>query len=297
MDVSPVTEQIWGTLGSFLPLMLLIGHPKSPLAEGYIGERLVRLFAHWQLDKKTYRSQCNVPLNSPDTTQIDHVFLSRYGLFVVETKNMNGWIFGSEKQAQWTQKLYKRAFKLQKPSRQNCKHLEALEATLGVNTQHLHSVMTFVGCSTFKAEVPANVTHREHVQRPRRRSDWTAERECPKCGCLRLIRSVSSGPSGPKAGQQFWDARHFPSAERCKIFERQSWIVIPHSIMNLFLYFIKESLINSDWRDARANQRFFDAANLLSATLLRKSPSTLAISACFHPIAGVQDAITPSVVA
>lgn len=239
MDASPVTEQIRGTLDWFPPLMLLIGQPKSPWAEGYIGERLVRLNARWPLDKQIYCSRYNVTLITPDTTQIDHVFLSPYGIFVVETKSMNGWIFGSEKQAQWAQKLYKRAFKFRKPSRQNCKHLEALEATLGVNTQHSHSVITFVGGSAFKTEVPANVTHREHVHGPKRRSDWTAERKRPKYGSLLLIRIVKSGLSGPKAGLLFWDVRRFPGAGRCKIFESQSWILkISHSIMNMFLYFI-----------------------------------------------------------
>lgn len=73
----PVITQIWGTLDWFISLMLLIGLLESPWAKGYIGEFLVRLFAHWQLDKQTYRRLDNVTLNTPDgTTQIDHVFLS-----------------------------------------------------------------------------------------------------------------------------------------------------------------------------------------------------------------------------
>ena len=248
MDFTPIIAQVWGTLGWVIPLMLLIGLLKSPWAKGHIGELLVRLFAHWQLDKQTYRRLHNVTLNTPDgTTQIDHVFLSPYGIFVLETKNMSGWIFGSEKQAQWTQKLYKRTFKFQNPLRQNYKHLKALEATLGVNPEHLHSVITFVGGSTFKTEVPVNVTqgigfiryikgfqqqafseseveamlhtlqtgrcaptlatHREHVQNLKRRSDPTAERQCPKCGSALLIRTVKSGA---KAGQQFWGCSAFP---------------------------------------------------------------------------------------
>ncbi len=71
----------------------------------------MRLFAHWQLDKQTYRHLHNVTLNTPDgTTQIDDVFLLPYDLFVLETKNMSSWIFDSEQQVQWTQKLYKRMF-------------------------------------------------------------------------------------------------------------------------------------------------------------------------------------------
>ena len=35
------------------------------------------------------------------TTQIDHVIVSRYGVFVVETKNMSGWIFGTSAPGGW----------------------------------------------------------------------------------------------------------------------------------------------------------------------------------------------------
>ncbi|WP_163009979.1 nuclease-related domain-containing protein, partial [Pseudomonas viridiflava] len=100
-----------------------------------------------------------VTLDTADgTTQIDHVFISPFGIFVLETKNMSGWIFGREKQPQWTQKIYRRTYKFQNPLRQNYKHLKALEATLGVSLEHLHSVVSFVGESTFKTAMPANVT-------------------------------------------------------------------------------------------------------------------------------------------
>jgi len=248
MDFNPVIAQVMGMLVWFIPAVFLITLLKSPWVKGHIGELLVRFFARQQLDEHTYRRLHNVTLNTPHgTTQIDHVFLSIYGIFVLETKNMSGWIFGSEKQAQWTQKLYKRTFKFQNPLRQNYKHLKALEAALSVSLEHLHSVITFVGGSTFKTEVPANVTqgtgfiryiksfqqavfseaevdamlhamhtgrraptlatHREHVQNLKRRSDPTAERQCPKCGSALLIRTVKSGP---KVGLQFWGCSAFP---------------------------------------------------------------------------------------
>ncbi|WP_338521475.1 NERD domain-containing protein [Pseudomonas batumici] len=252
MNLTPIIAQVWSTFGWLIPLILLFGLLKSPWAKGQIGELRVRLFAHWQLDKQTYRRLHNVTLNTSDgTTQIDHVFLSPYGIFVLETKNMSGWIFGSEQQPQWTQKLYKRTFKFQNPLRQNYKHLKALEATLGADSKHLHSVITFVGGSTFKTQMPANVTqgigfiryiksfqqrvftetevdvlmhalqtsrrtpslatHREHVQNLKRRSDPTAERQCPKCGSTLVIRTVNAGP---KAGQQFWGCSMFP---KCRV--------------------------------------------------------------------------------
>jgi restriction system protein len=252
MDFTPIIAQLWGMLSWALPLLLLITLFKSPWAKGHIGELLIRLFAHWQLDQHTYRRLHNVTLNTPDgTTQIDHVFLSVHGIFVLETKNMSGWIFGTEQQAQWTQKFPKRSFKFQNPLRQNYKHLKALEATLGVSPAHLHSVITFVGGSTFKTDMPANVTrgiafiryiksfrqvvfseaevddmlqalkagrlapsiatHREHVQQLKRRSDPSAERCCPKCGNALVIRTRKTGAN---AGQQFWGCSAFP---KCRI--------------------------------------------------------------------------------
>ena len=254
MDFTAIISQQWTTLSWFIPLVVLLLILKRPETKGYIGELLVRYFAWLKLDENTYRRLHNITLDTPDgTTQIDHVFVSIYGIFVLETKNMSGWIFGGEKQAQWTQKLYKRTFKFQNPLRQNYKHLKALEAALNVSPEHLHSVITFVGDSTFKTEMPANVTqgskfirymksfeqpvfseadvevmlqalqtgrraptlatHREHVQNLKRRSDPSAERQCPKCGNPLLVRTFKSGA---KVGQQFWGCSAFP---KCRIMQ------------------------------------------------------------------------------
>lgn len=43
MDFTPIIAQVWGTLGWFIPLMLLIGLLKSPWAKGHIvGARRIR---------------------------------------------------------------------------------------------------------------------------------------------------------------------------------------------------------------------------------------------------------------
>ena len=142
-----------------VPAVLFVAFLKSPWAKGQIGEFWIRLFTYWKLDRAVYRRLHNVTLDTADgTTQIDHVFISPFGIFVLETKNMSGWIFGGEKQPQWTQKIYRRTYKFQNPLRQYYKHLKALEATLGVSLEHLHSVVSFVGESTFKTPMPANVT-------------------------------------------------------------------------------------------------------------------------------------------
>src|SRR5690349_12424781 len=38
-----------------------------------------------------------------ETTQIDHVLVSRFGIFVIETKDYKGWIFAGSNDRYWTQ--------------------------------------------------------------------------------------------------------------------------------------------------------------------------------------------------
>jgi hypothetical protein len=77
---------------------------------------------------------------------------------VVETKNMKGWIFGSEHDAAWTQQIYRKKVRFQNPLRQNYKHVKALESALELPAEAFHSVVSFVGECTFKTEMPPNVT-------------------------------------------------------------------------------------------------------------------------------------------
>jgi len=100
-------------------------------------------------------------LPTPDgTTQVDHVIVSRFGVFVIETKNMTGWIFGDERSRKWTQTLYRKKYPFQNPLRQNYKHVKAVESIAGLRSRCVHSVVVFVGGSKFKTPMPANVVYR-----------------------------------------------------------------------------------------------------------------------------------------
>ena len=224
----------------------------TPIAKGFFGELAIRLFSRLRLDKELYRPIHNVTLPTPDgTTQIDHVFVSPYGIFVVETKNMSGWIFGSERDKQWTQKIYRHTSRFQNPLHQNYKHTKALENLLGVPAETIHSVVAFIGDSSFKTDMPPNVTegggyiryiksfrnpiftatqvddlvrrikrdqlkptlatHLEHVERLQMRSDTNVERLCPKCGSQMVLRTARFGSN---AGRKFWGCSAFP---KCRV--------------------------------------------------------------------------------
>lgn len=150
-----VLAQVW----YLVPLLLIVSVFKSRWLKGVFGEFLVnRLLS--KLPESDYTLIKDVTLPTSDgTTQVDHIVVSKYGIFVAETKNMKGWIFGSARQKQWTQKLYRHSSKFQNPLHQNYKHIKALETLLGCSEEHLHSVIVFIGDSTFKTEMPPNVTY------------------------------------------------------------------------------------------------------------------------------------------
>jgi restriction system protein len=112
-----------------------------------------------RLDLNTYRRVHNLIVPSIDgTTQIDHVIVSVYGIFVIETKNMEGWIFGSPHQKTWTQSLFGKKFQFQNPLRQNYRHTRCLAEFLGLDHDLLRSVVFFIRKFTKPVLTPARVT-------------------------------------------------------------------------------------------------------------------------------------------
>ena len=98
-----------------------------------------------------------MPLPDGTTTQIDHIVVSQYGVFVVETKTYSGWIFGDEKSKDWTQSIYHKKSRFQNPMRQNYKHICALADNLGIDKSYFHGVIAFVDGCEFKTEMPEGV--------------------------------------------------------------------------------------------------------------------------------------------
>ena len=126
--------------------------------KGQKGERRVQHCLRRGPDKSVYVALHNVALPMQGvSTQIDHVVVSRFGIFAIETKNLAGRIEGSEHATQWTQHLHECSFAFQNPLRQNYRHTQALVALLQVPPEAVHSVVAFVGHSELDEHLPANV--------------------------------------------------------------------------------------------------------------------------------------------
>jgi len=239
---------------SFL-LLVLVGLAlwvlNSPSVKGFFGEKKVQLATGLLLDGERYQRIDNLTLPIQNgTTQIDHVIVSVYGVFVVETKNMKGWIFGGEDQREWTQTLYRKSYKFQNPLRQNYLHVKALESLLRIPRTSIRSVVVFSGDAKFKTEMPRNVTHisgllgyirsfehpvftreecqsilerielarltptaetsKHHVTGLKKRFSAASEGICPRCGGNLVVRVAKSGPS---VGNKFLGCSGYP---KCK---------------------------------------------------------------------------------
>ena len=106
---------------------------KMPVWIGRLGERFVSRKLH-KLDPTHYRVLNDLMLPSQgnsSATQIDHVVISNYGIFCIETKAYKGWIFGNANQEFWTQVIYRYKERFYNPLRQNFAHTKAIEALLG----------------------------------------------------------------------------------------------------------------------------------------------------------------------
>jgi restriction system protein len=139
---------------------------KTRWFKGWLGEWLVSRTLVKIVNKNSgisFRFN-NVLLATQDgTTQVDHILLTSKGLFVIETKNMKGWIFGSAHQKRWTQQIYRHKSFFQNPLHQNYKHTQTLRALLDLDSSVVYSIVVFVGDVQFKKPMPSNVIGRHEL--------------------------------------------------------------------------------------------------------------------------------------
>lgn len=154
---------LFSLFGWFILIAILLGIFKAflPMIKGKFGELAVNVHVKLYLKEPKYilLNDLTLPDGQGSTTQIDHILLSPNGIFVIETKNYKGWIFGGERQKMWTQKIYKKSYRFQNPIHQNYKHMKVLESVLSdiVSPEFMHSIIVFMPDAKFKTAMPTNV--------------------------------------------------------------------------------------------------------------------------------------------
>ncbi|MGE0086823.1 MAG: NERD domain-containing protein [Desulfococcaceae bacterium] len=217
--------------------------------KGWVGEKSAQFGMWLKLDDKIYMRFHNLILQTGNgTTQIDHTVLSRYGIFVIETKNFNGWIYGGENQKDWTQVLFGKKSRFQNPLHQNYRHTKALSENLGIDHRKIFPIVFFIGDAELKSDFPPNVmnsglsayiksftgiifsdaeldrlrncleqlknsgiSNRQHVRNLNARYSDTSI--CPKCGAALVERTAKNGPN---AGEKFFGCSSWPKCRYIK---------------------------------------------------------------------------------
>lgn len=132
---------------------------------GWVGETKTKFHLWLNLDSRLYRKIHNVIVPAKiGTTQIDHLIVSPYGLFIVETKNLKGWIFGAYNQPRWTQVIFGYKYYFQNPIHQTFRQMKTLAKYLEINELLINTVIYFNGGCRFKTLLPSNVINR-HLAR------------------------------------------------------------------------------------------------------------------------------------
>lgn len=144
------------------------------------------------------------------TAQIDHIVVSPYGIFVIETKNWAGLILGNEIQEQWMRIHRDEKNWFYNPIKQNQKHVQVLQSFLKLDANKFVSVIAFVGNAQFRDDMPENVTvestlipfirHHNRILL----SDWQVENVVTRIESERLARSTAT------------DKRHIRYAQAAK---------------------------------------------------------------------------------
>lgn len=128
--------------------------------KGAVGEQIIKVEVLSKLDRSQYHYFHNliIPHNGA-TTQIDNIIVSPFGVFVIEAKYYEGWIFGGKQQKTWwhTKSRYEK-YPFTNPLHQNYAHIKALEQLIRQPENRFHSIVVFThrDCQ-LRTELPANV--------------------------------------------------------------------------------------------------------------------------------------------
>lgn len=110
-----------------------------------------------QLPSIAYRVISKVIILEGDiSSQIDHIVVSLYGIFVIETKGLAGRIVGDTFDSTWTQILNGNKYIIHNPVRQNWSHVKAIEALLPELVDILFPIVVFTKEVDLEITSPAN---------------------------------------------------------------------------------------------------------------------------------------------
>lgn len=229
-------------IATIIIAVVVAAYLKTPQARGKIGENRVKMVVNTTLKKQYIINDLRLT-NDSKTAQIDHVVINPRGVFVIETKNYSGLIYGSEKQHEWTQVL---AYgnvknKLYNPLKQNASHVYNVKKIIG--DLPVRSLVVFVQNNTEYIDAPnviplselkstlnagedilsdeemekaynlllayeTDFSNKEHIANIKEQQRNLELGICPRCGGELVLRNGKHG--------EFWGCSNYPNCRFTK---------------------------------------------------------------------------------
>ena len=238
----------WIIVISIALISVILGLPS---VKGFIGEATVKLILGKSTEEegreKFIINNFLIQLENGKTSQTDHILINQNGVFVIETKNYSGRIYGDDVRKEWTQVLSngKIKNKFYSPVKQNATHVYHIKKLLPPETP-IHSVVVFVkGNTEFikseyvydllgllqltkeESDTPLSATsmkslytilsqhnksgeisNAEHIQNIMEIQENLSNNICPRCGGTLVERHGKNGT--------FWGCSNFPKCRFTK---------------------------------------------------------------------------------
>jgi hypothetical protein len=186
-----------------VPLVLLIAFLSSPRFRGDIAQTRVRRLLATGLEKNRYTVFNDISLPSGGgTMHIDHLVVSRFGIFVIESQYVRGWVSGEEFQDRWKLYHWNRFTRIDNPLHRNALQVDAVAKLLKVPSRTIHSLVVLVGQKGFKSAMPERLLSPERLLPYMRKKAHQlmegeeADRVLATIGASRIQPSVRSSISG-----------------------------------------------------------------------------------------------------
>ncbi|MBO7078903.1 MAG: NERD domain-containing protein [Bacilli bacterium] len=125
-----------------LILLIIIN---TTVFKGKYGEYKVSIFLKRCISKEDILLKDVILLVDNDSCQIDHLIISKKGIFVVETKNYSGTIYGTDQQNEWVQSFNfgKQTYKFYSPFKQNQGHIKFLKRIINEDIMFYNIIIFF----------------------------------------------------------------------------------------------------------------------------------------------------------
>jgi len=126
-------------------LVFVVHKIRSPKIKGKRGESRVFHILKKLPDEYCLLNDIMLKTKNGRTMQIDHIVVSPYGIFVIETKNYQGIIIGNGNSDEWRQNIWGNEYQLYNPEMQNLSHIYVLKQILPYTThKNIHSIVVFM---------------------------------------------------------------------------------------------------------------------------------------------------------